>query len=282
MEVPLPKTHSESYGLPEFSIEPNSEYQKALRKRDAWDPTKEGEIVVAGGRADRKIVVVSNTIIIKYCCSNNYSEYRALEDISDIDDSLVPRPIFRWQNGERYGMAMTKLPRKSLDDDAPDFEPHILRSIADRVCHITTMVRKLSKTSIQGPGSPMVRSRILGFHGLTFSGDNHGRSLIEHLIKIYGYDNDDLISKVRCEYSRYLDNLPNRKDVFVMTHCDLYPNNIIVDEKEGSIKVGIIDWEMASYMPLYWEHLCARTLITSRSWRDTIIGAIPRPCQCYN
>ncbi|KAF7296967.1 Kinase-like protein [Mycena indigotica] len=40
----------------------------------------------------------------------------------------------------------------------------------------------------------------------------------------------------------------------VFTHCDLAPRNIIV---RGSTIVAVLDWEMAAWMPEYWEYTTA-------------------------
>ncbi|OKO98237.1 hypothetical protein PENSUB_9335 [Penicillium subrubescens] len=37
---------------------------------------------------------------------------------------------------------------------------------------------------------------------------------------------------------------------FVFYHCDLGPTNILVDVSTGSL--GIIDWEIAGYVPVEW------------------------------
>jgi hypothetical protein len=37
---------------------------------------------------------------------------------------------------------------------------------------------------------------------------------------------------------------------FVFYHCDLGPTNLLVDTSIGSL--GIIDWELAGYVPIEW------------------------------
>ncbi|KAI3325029.1 kinase-like domain-containing protein [Xylariaceae sp. AK1471] len=43
-----------------------------------------------------------------------------------------------------------------------------------------------------------------------------------------------------------------KHDSIVLTHGDLVPRNVLV--KEGNV-VGIVDWEMAGFYPVYWEYV---------------------------
>ncbi|KAF7293704.1 Kinase-like protein [Mycena indigotica] len=71
-----------------------------------------------------------------------------------------------------------------------------------------------------------------------------------------GYDWLMTRSEVRARFPQHEESLriceqragPYRT---VFTHCDLAPRNILV---KGSTIVAIVDWEMATWMPEYWEY----------------------------
>ncbi|CAD6453227.1 0d8c6d34-b979-4252-9e80-509dbbc3e9e7 [Sclerotinia trifoliorum] len=44
-----------------------------------------------------------------------------------------------------------------------------------------------------------------------------------------------------------------KEDKLVLSHCDLWPRNVLVT-KDGSKILSIIDWEMAGYYPSFYEH----------------------------
>ena len=66
-----------------------------------------------------------------------------------------------------------------------------------------------------------------------FLGIDDSLSLVEYLIRTYGSNaKSTTIHNIRNAYSDYLDGLPDCKDVFVMTHSDLHPNNVVMDRAE--------------------------------------------------
>lgn len=49
----------------------------------------------------------------------------------------------------------------------------------------------------------------------------------------------------------YSKDIGMKCDTFMLTHCDLGPSNILVD-LANNCQVGVIDWEMAGFMPREW------------------------------
>jgi aminoglycoside phosphotransferase (APT) family kinase protein len=47
-----------------------------------------------------------------------------------------------------------------------------------------------------------------------------------------------------------------------MTHGDLHPRNIIVDDKNDVRITGVIDWEKGGGYPEYWEYLKALNTVS--------------------
>src|SRR5882724_2339462 len=70
-----PVLHEESYGLPAFARDYNSDYQTVLRRRDDWNPIVSGDISTLASRAGRVVVGVDSTIAVKYTCFDNRGEF---------------------------------------------------------------------------------------------------------------------------------------------------------------------------------------------------------------
>lgn len=243
--ITLPVVYEESSGLPTFSREPDSEYQIALHKRNSWNPIISGNVAVLMSRAGRVVIGIGDAMVVKYTCFDNQEEFHALEDVGKVVTVGTPRPLLHWRclSSGRYAVSMTRLPGEPLDDDALSFDPVILDEVSKSLRRILTSVRTLTSPTIRGPGDGMVRSGLLRCGGAKFPGVDDGVSLVEYLIKVYGPNAGDfLVSKVR----EYLDGLPGRKDVFVMTHSDLHPNNFVVNRTEHNTDVALIDWERSS------------------------------------
>lgn len=62
----------------------------------------------------------------------------------------------------------------------------------------------------------------------------------------------------------------------VLTHGDLSKRNNVVAEKrsdslnerERSFDVALVDWEMAGWLPDYWEYFCASLSFDYLGWED--------------
>jgi hypothetical protein len=74
-------------------------------------------------------------------------------------------------------------------------------------------------------------------------------------------------------YIRFLGSLiparPHNQEC-VFTHCDLMPNNIMVDT-DGSgnwVITGIIDWEDAGFYPAYWESVKSMRTVAVKTEMD--------------
>src|SRR5882724_9525814 len=148
-----PVLHEESYGLPAFARDYNSDYQTVLRRRDDWNPIVSGDISTLASRAGRVVVGVDSTIAVKYTCFDNRGEFHALEDISRIAGIRVPRPILHWDCPSSGRYEVSKSLRSTI-----------------------ASVRTLTSPTIRGPGDNLVRSSLLRCHGAKFSGVDDGTS----------------------------------------------------------------------------------------------------------
>jgi aminoglycoside phosphotransferase (APT) family kinase protein len=75
----------------------------------------------------------------------------------------------------------------------------------------------------------------------------------------------------------FVEAMPLRGELPVMTHGDLVPRNILV--KDGQV-VGIVDWEMAGFYPPYWEYVKGHLLADfEHPWmQERTLDQILTPC----
>ena len=68
---------------------------------------------------------------------------------------------------------------------------------------------------------------------------------------------------------RLIEERPNKKYRIYLTHGDLQPHNLLVDD--AGRPCGLVDWECASWMPEYWEHTYALRMFIRRNKAWTAI-----------
>ena len=68
---------------------------------------------------------------------------------------------------------------------------------------------------------------------------------------------------------RLIAERPNKKYRICLTHGDIQPHNLLVDD--AGRPCGLIDWECASWMPEYWEHTYALRMLIQRHEQWTAI-----------
>ena len=271
-----PTVYARPTGLPDFSPDSGSDYQKALRARDSWDPLAGGEIAMLSSRCGRVTVGVGSGLVVKYSTHDLHGEYTTLDEVHKACKSGTPRPVAHWkcETPERWAMVMTRLPGEPLDDDAKHFDGRVLRGVSRSLRDIMASARKLKSPTIGGCGVEPARSRFIGCDGLGFNGVNDGLSLLHHMTRLYSGAGDVAVGRVHSEHSAYVASLPGGVETYVMTHGDLHPNNVVVHDEGGTVRVGLVDWEFGSYMPLYWEHLMARLTYTPQQWRLAMCEAV--------
>lgn len=64
-----------------------------------------------------------------------------------------------------------------------------------------------------------------------------------------------------------------KSEPFVLTHCDLNLGNIMV--RNGQV-VGILDWEYAAYLPVWYEYISASFAFTEMDveWKKVLRGRL--------
>ena len=60
-----------------------------------------------------------------------------------------------------------------------------------------------------------------------------------------------------------------KSEPFVLTHCDLNLSNIMIQDGE---MVGILDWEYAAYLPVWYEYISASFVFTEMDveWKSML------------
>ena len=77
---------------------------------------------------------------------------------------------------------------------------------------------------------------------------------------------------------RFLEEMPDNHRI-VFTHGDMHLQNILVDVRgtntEDANVVAIIDWEMAAWMPEYWDSIKMTHGQPDRDWYQFVRDAFP-------
>lgn len=121
-------------------------------------------------------------------------------------------------------------------------------------------------------------------------GGQHTRNVYDRLHQTYcgPFDDEKSFDKwclnrvnrgpiVRWKWQRFLDKERGKSSgTFVLTHGDLTPRNILV--QDGTI-TGIVDWEKSGFFPEYAEYAFAMTLCHGHEkWWIPILKEVLRPC----
>lgn len=138
-----------------------------------------------------------------------------------------PNVLHHFEADSRYFLIVSRVPGQRLHEAWPSMDDtlrqHYIHKVAD-VC-----------------------DRLAAWKGNTISGVDGHQLLERYLIK----DNSRMADALAPE--QLLKNCAQMSmDVssLVFYHCDLGPTNLLVDVSTGSL--GIIDWELAGYVPIEW------------------------------
>ncbi|KAH8690434.1 kinase-like domain-containing protein [Talaromyces proteolyticus] len=175
----------------------------------------------------------------------------------------APKHIRDWVDRDgRYFTLTERIQGQTLEQAWPSLSESQKISIADQVVQVRKQLRSnfistTIQTIDQGPCYP----------GLLFLD-----------MKPYGpfYSEQELWDALALAY----DNLPQsifenlkkrfpKSEPFVLTHCDLNLGNIMV--RDGKV-VGILDWEYAAYLPVWYEYISASFAFTEMDveWKKVL------------
>ncbi|KAB5513461.1 kinase-like domain-containing protein [Coniochaeta sp. 2T2.1] len=149
-------------------------------------------------------------------------------------DFDFPEVIYHDEFDERYYLILTRVPGRTLSEEWPGMDEAMRQRYVRRVADICAKLAEWKGNAICGVDG-------------------------QQLLEVYLSEGDsadmldpDQLRKNCLQMSMDVSSL-------VFCHLDLGPGNVIVDPAKDSI--GIIDWELAGYVPREW----VKTKFTSRS-----------------
>ena len=148
--------------------------------------------------------------------------------------------------------------------------------IGKQIGYIFSEIRSLAPptgtTGVSGflPGSPIYDSRISmelrPFQPTSSVEEFHKALIIRGHLDIPSDKKDEVMSKIHDSHER-----PHR---ICLTHGDLHPGNILLDE---NLQVtGVIDWESAAWMPEYWYAFSSTANDMYCTLSHALSGKLPR------
>jgi aminoglycoside phosphotransferase len=138
-----------------------------------------------------------------------------------------PRVIHHFEDGPRYFLVVSRVPGQLLDQAWPRMDEARRQHYVDRVARVCHGLAQWKGQSICGVD---------------------GRHLFERFLIRGGSTADDALAPQQLR--RNCADMAMDVSNLVFYHCDLGPMNLLVDPATGAL--GIIDWELAGYVPVEW------------------------------
>ncbi|CRL27480.1 Protein kinase-like domain [Penicillium camemberti] len=138
-----------------------------------------------------------------------------------------PNVLHHFETGSRYFLVISRVPGQLLDKAWPDMDEYLRQYYIGKVADVC--------------------NDLAVWKGDTISGVD-GHQLLERYLVRGNNKMADALSP-----SQLLKNCTEMSmdvSTLVFYHCDLGPTNLLVDASTGSL--GIIDWELAGYVPIEW------------------------------
>lgn len=201
------------------------------------------------GRCSGRVVFLSRRTCIKYGPSQPLSEAEAMIYVAQHTSIPVPRIFHTYSTSGQTYIVMQRLKGRSLAYSWPSLDES---SKAKILAQLHTYMAELRSLKPKDPGcissvsgGPFTDTRLP-------SCDQHGpfSSVREfHKYLRNGIEGNEL--DVLPEVQDLIKLHETTNNIVCFTHSDLNPLNILVHN--GRI-TGIVDWEFAGWMPLYWEY----------------------------
>ncbi|KAJ5179427.1 hypothetical protein N7492_002637 [Penicillium capsulatum] len=138
-----------------------------------------------------------------------------------------PNIFYHFETGSRYFVIVSRVPGQLLEEVWPNLDETLRQYYVDKVAEICNCLAAWKGDIISG---------VDGHHLLE-------RYLVKGNSKMADALSSQQLLKNCIEMSMDVSTL-------VFYHCDLGPTNILVNTSTGSL--GIIDWELAGYVPIEW------------------------------
>ncbi|KAJ5376753.1 hypothetical protein N7509_013639 [Penicillium cosmopolitanum] len=138
-----------------------------------------------------------------------------------------PRVYRYFETGSRYFLVVSRVPGQLLEEAWPNMDETLRQHYIGKVADICNRFAKWKGDIIGGVD---------------------GQQLLERYLVKGNSKMADALSPQ--QLLKNCTEMSMDVSTFVFYHCDLGPTNILVDTSTGSL--GIIDWELAGYVPIEW------------------------------
>ncbi|KAL9109079.1 MAG: hypothetical protein Q9227_006170 [Pyrenula ochraceoflavens] len=202
----------------------------------------------------KAVVKISPDIVVKICRTDGTIDLMNLQHVrahSSITQIPVPEPLGILKDDRRFYTFMSYVHGISLegvwDRLAPDRKEHVRQQL-NAIFHNLRNLPLPSNDGYLGSGDPL---RCLDKRRF----DRQSSFIVKNEHEF----NDFLFS----EHYDYPQRVALLRSTFgtnhciVMTHGDLHPRNILVDNEDDLNITGIVDWDTGGGYPEYWEYIKA-------------------------
>lgn len=138
-----------------------------------------------------------------------------------------PNVLHHFETGSRYFLVVSRVPGQLLDEAWPNLDETLREYYIGKVADIC--------------------NRLAAWKGDIIGGVDGHELLERYLVEGNGKMADALSSQ---PLLKNCTQMSMDVSTLVFYHCDLGPTNLLVDASTGSL--GIIDWELAGYVPIEW------------------------------
>ena len=202
----------------------------------------------------KAVVKITPHIIVKICKAEgktnlmNLAHVRAYNSICKVP---VPEPLGLLQDQRRFYSFMTYVPGVMLEKIWKGLSSTQKGNVRCQLNPLLSGLRRIplpSKGGLLGAGDPLC---CRDSRRWTRKSDGPVKNAQEFNDFLLG---EHLTDPAVVELVRPLFKADYR---VVMTHGDLHPRNILVDDKDNLNIVGVIDWDAGGGYPEYWEYVKA-------------------------
>ncbi|KAI3113246.1 hypothetical protein CBS147330_9868 [Penicillium roqueforti] len=138
-----------------------------------------------------------------------------------------PNVLHHFETDSRYFLVISRVPGQLLHEAWPDMDENLRQYYIGKVADVC--------------------NRLAAWKGDTISGVDGHQLLERYLLKGNSKMADALAPQ---QLLKNCTEMSMDVSTLVFYHCDLGPTNLLVDFSTGSL--GIIDWELAGYVPIEW------------------------------
>ena len=175
----------------------------------------------------------------------------------------APKQIRDWvdQDG-RYFTLTERIQGQTLEQAWPSLSEAQKISIADQVVQVRKQLRSnFTSTTIQTVDQGPCYPGLLFLDMKPYGPFHSDQELWDALAVAYNNLPQDIFNNVKKRFPK--------SEPYVLTHCDLNLGNIMIRDGE---MVGILDWEYAAYLPVWYEYISTSFAFTAMDveWKNML------------